>query len=51
MADEEQVPMEAWAYAFDKCGFMVLAETRDQFTARQLARWDAAVQEYLDSRR
>jgi hypothetical protein len=50
VADEQQLPMAAWAYAYDKVGFMVLPDTRRLFTARQLARWDAAVQEYLDSR-
>lgn len=51
MMDDEQgepVPMAAWAYAFDKVGFMVLPETRGRFTADELVAWDEAVQEFLE---
>lgn len=39
--------LEAFAYALEKCGFMVTAATRHRFTKRELAKWDRAVDEYL----
>lgn len=48
MSDEERA-FAAYAYAFEKLGYMVTEMNRDTFSDEELAAWDEALSEWEDA--